>query len=122
MLSVAKTLAATRNDITYPGHALCPITSPDTDDEDWLPVVGELGWAVILRDKKIRTRSWQRALIVEHGIQAFSLTKAGNAKRDELLELVLKFWDEIVKKVDEEPGPYIYAVRHQGLRPLNLPR
>jgi hypothetical protein len=107
--------------VTYPGHSLCPITSPDTDDEVWLPIVGQHGWAVILRDKKVRTRAWQRDLIIQHGIQAFALTRSGNAKRDELLELVQKFWNEIEEKAQNEPGPYIYAVRQQGLRALHLP-
>jgi hypothetical protein len=63
----------------------------------------------------------QRGLIIQYGIQAFALTRSGNAKRNELLELVQKFWNEIEEKVKNEPGPYIYAVRQQGLRLLNLP-
>ena len=40
----------------------------DTKDEDWLPAVGDDGWLVVARDKKMRTRPGERDAIIKHSV------------------------------------------------------
>jgi hypothetical protein len=47
-------------------------------DVDWLPIVRGRGWAVIMRDKRIRRRPVERQRFLDHGVRAFCLTGAGN--------------------------------------------
>ena len=65
-LGLAKVMVRLRWDVTYPGdpggtvkrHSRppCPITKTDVDDNEWIPVVAEEGWAIISRDTKIERR------------------------------------------------------------------
>ncbi len=48
-------------------------------DQQWLPIVGQLGWPVIMRDKRIRRRIREKAALVDAGVQAFVLTGSGQS-------------------------------------------
>jgi PIN like domain len=67
---VAKALALVRDDILYPGRPGCPITTPATKDEVWLPIAGENDWIVLMRDKHIRTRPGERQKLTVSGVRA----------------------------------------------------
>ncbi len=48
---VSQAFALVRDDVLYPGGPGCPITTPDAKDHEWLPVAGQHGWVVLMRDK-----------------------------------------------------------------------
>ncbi len=64
VLGRAKALTKLRNDITYPGdpggvvhrreRPPCPITSTDTADTVWIPIVASWDWLIITRDSRIQ--------------------------------------------------------------------
>lgn len=37
------------------------------------------------------------------------------------LTLLVRAWEKIEEKVDQEPGPWMYSVTKAGLRALNYP-
>jgi hypothetical protein len=78
MLGVGYSLNAVRADIVYPGHADCPDIPRGTKDPVWLPKVGQRGWAVVMRDKRIRSRPGERELLRRYRIRAFCLTGSGD--------------------------------------------
>lgn len=114
MIAIGKALAAVRNDLVYPGHPKCPIER-GTDDEEWLPVIGQKGWTVLMRDKRIRYRRPERERLIENGVKAFCLAGSGNQSRWDMLKLLLRHWDRIEKTAALD-GPYIYAVTTGGIR------
>jgi hypothetical protein len=114
MLSIAKSLRAVRSDIVHPGHPDCPTIPLGAKDTDWLPLVGQAGWAVIMRDKRIRRRPAERQRFIAHGVRAFCLTGSGNQTSWQMLRLVVRHWDRLEKAVSQ-PGPFIYAVTAGGL-------
>jgi hypothetical protein len=120
MLGTAKVLAAARPAIYYPGQPGCPVTSAAMKDEEWLPIVGEHGWPVIMRDKRIRKRPGERAALIAAGVQVFVLTGAGQSTKWEQLLLVARNWETIERIVRDEPGPGWNTVTASGVRPQDL--
>jgi hypothetical protein len=114
MLSIAKALRAVRRDVVHPGHPECPTIPLGAKDVEWLPIVGNEGWAVIMRDKRIRRRPIEKQRFVDHGVRAFCLTGAGNQTSWHMLQLVVRHWDRI-EAAAAQPGPFIFAVTTSGL-------
>ena len=77
---VSQALALVRDDVLYPGAPGCPITAPDVKDDEWLAVAGQHGWAVIMRDKHVRSRPGERRSLRDNGVRAFVLTGAGTTR------------------------------------------
>lgn len=114
LLGIGRLLAQVREDILFPGHPELPEVPLRTPDLEWLPFVGNLGWPVIMRDKRIRTRRPERQALLDNGVKAFCLTTAGNYRSWDLLRLILRHWDAI-DEAAAEPGPFIYGVTTVGL-------
>lgn len=66
VLGLAKLGCQERADCTFPGdpggrvkkleRPPCPIVSTRAKDRDWIPVVANLGWLIITRDRRIQDR------------------------------------------------------------------
>ncbi len=69
-------IASVRSDVLYAGGPNAPAVN--TSDTAWLAQAGAENWIVIHRDKKIRTRVWERTALFDAGVRAFYLTKAGS--------------------------------------------
>lgn len=121
MLRTAKVLALARPNIWYPGKPGCPVERPEMLDHEWLPIVGEQGWPVIMRDKKIRKRTGERLALVEAGVQAFVLTGAGQATTWDQVLLLARHWETLERLTHEVPGPCMFAVTTSQVRLLPLP-
>lgn len=56
-LGIGKALAIVRTDVVHTGHPWISHRIPlGAKDPDWMPVVAELGLAVISRDRRIKTK------------------------------------------------------------------
>jgi PIN like domain len=117
-IAVRTALDSVREDVVYAGGPNAPKES--TQDRHWLTTVGNEGWVVIKRDKRIRTRPWEREALIAAGARTFCLTGAGNYNRWDTLRLLAARWDRIEQVAEKIPGPYIYAVTWQGVRRLSL--
>ena len=122
-------LAATRVDVTYPTFAgevrfrrempPCPITSTDTDDQDWIPVVARENWTIITRDTAIQRRTAEKAAVSQHGAKMFAIAAPGNLHTWDLLRITVRHWDAIEASCDEE-GPFIYRLTMTKREPVPL--
>jgi len=117
---VSQALALVRDDVLYPGAPGCPIATPAAKDHEWLPVAGQHGWVVLMRDKHVRSRPGERRALREHSVRAFVLTGAGNYSRWRTLDLLVRRWPDLEAAAGSEAPPYIYAVTQQGLRRVEL--
>jgi hypothetical protein len=117
-IDVAKALALVRTDILYPGALGCPVASPNVPDSEWLGIAGQQDWAVIVKDRKIRTRRWERQALIQAGVRSFCMTAAGNYTKWQTLQLLAHRWDAIEEVATTEAGPYIYSVTQAGVRLL----
>jgi hypothetical protein len=120
LIPIGKALMHVRPDVWYPGGPGCPVTHPRMPDDEWLPIVGERGWAVLTRDKKIRKRPGELRALRDAGVQAFSLTGAGQKPRWAILELIVRQWDAMERACQDQPGPFLYAVTAGGLRQIQV--
>ena len=119
MMSIGKALRAVRTDVLFPGHPGCPNIQPGAKDVDWLPIVGQSGWIVIMRDKRIRRRPVELQRLIDNGVRAFCLTGAGNQSSWQMLQLIVRSWDRI-ETAAANPGPFILAVTSTGVSSQSL--
>jgi hypothetical protein len=125
-IGVARALQYVRGDVTWPGGP-GNLVAEGAKDQDWLPVVGRAGLVVLTRDKRIRTRPLERQALLDHGVRACFQTTGGQLTLFQQLQLWLRWWNEIEKLADEEPGPWLASVTRAGAAifdgpPRNEPR
>jgi hypothetical protein len=66
---------------------------PDAIDEVWLDFVGGCGWGVIMRDKMIRRRPRERAMLEKHRMTAVVIATRRNMDFAQQQNLVREYWD-----------------------------
>lgn len=124
VLGLAKVLAALRSDVTYPGdpgatihkriRPACSITTADTPDDQWIPLVAERGWLVITRDAKISAHTREVSAVKEHRARLVAITGKEGTSTWPQLEIVMASWRRIEALLDL-PGPFIYTVTRTAL-------
>jgi hypothetical protein len=87
-------------------------------DEEWLELAGTSGWAVFMKDTRIRYNPAERGAVLRHSVQCFCLTSQ-SLSSDEMARRFLDNLDAIAKAC-EEPGPFIFAVHSQRIERLRL--
>ncbi len=115
LIGIARVLESQDDGIVYPGHPEWP-HSQDAPDEVWLQYVGERDWWAILRDKRIRYRSPQRAALEEYKVRAVVITTSRNLNVEENASLLLEFWDQLKESLDGPPS-YMHLTR-AGLKTM----
>lgn len=107
--------------MVYPGHANLSLVPRGSSDDEWLPIIGELGLAVITRDKRIRYKPVEKRQWVDHRIRGFVLTgRRSQSTADSAATLELH-WTEFESVIADRPtGPWMYAVTRESLREIGL--
>lgn len=93
-------------------------TDETVSDERWLRLAGSRGWAVLMKDDRIRRRGEERAALLDAGVRAFVLT-SGNFRADAMAQ---RFIDNRARMAAAcaEPGPFLYAVHGNRISRLSL--
>lgn len=113
MIGVGRALARAIPGIVYPGHHDWPFAQGE-DDRVWLAYVGDRGWCVIMRDKKIRTRATERAALEAHHVRAVVVATRKNLTIADNVSLLQTHWDDI-RTVVAAPAA-LYHLTLRGLR------
>ncbi len=103
LIGVAQALEADDERIIYPGHPDWPF-SQDTRDEEWLKYIGERDWCVMLRDKRIRYRSSERASLEAHRVRAVVIATSRNLTIAENVALLKRSWGGIEEALAGPPS------------------
>jgi hypothetical protein len=88
--------------------------SRGTLDEDWLPLPGRRGWAVLTKDKAQRYSPLEKAKIIEHKLKIFAFS-SGNLTGDDmaaLLETNLRKLDRFARK---HRPPFVASITKTGI-------
>lgn len=104
--SIPDRLKRERNDVIWLGDRF-PL---DTRDQDWLTEAGRQGWMIVSHDKKIRHRPSEMRALRESSCGCFVLAYRDNLPKEQVYELVLSALDEMVRRFNEEPKPFLYTV------------
>lgn len=129
ILGLGKLIATLRPDCTYPGdrgavihrreRPPCLITSTDTPDRDWIPLVAEAGYLMVTRDRLISRRVAEREAVVQHGARMVVLSGRDAKTTWAQLEVFMSQWRGIENLLDR-PGPFIYRATRTTLRDLDV--
>ena len=86
----------------------------DVPDEEWLAVAGQKGWLAITHDRRIRTRPGERRAIMENGVGCFIMTYRQDLKKEEIFALISSTLEEMERRFEATPRPFIYTVSKNG--------
>ena len=95
------------NLVTLAEHYGVP-TDESVADEEWLQLAGEQGWAVFMKDTRIRHNPAERAAVRDHHVRCFCLSSQSLSGED----MAARFLDnlEAIAAACAEEGPFIYIV------------
>jgi hypothetical protein len=129
ILGLAKVLVGLRPDVTYPGdpggvihkrrRSRCPVASPTTLDDVWIPQVTSQGWLIITRDRHIQIREIDA--VRDHGARMVSLVGAEAIGTFDQIEVLMCRWRDVLGCLDQQ-GPFIYAATRTAFRSVDLSR
>ena len=88
-------------------------------DEEWLALAGKSGWAVFMKDTRIRYNAAERSAVIRHSVQCFCLTSQSLSAHD-MARRFLDNLDAITEACNGDPGPFIYAVHSTKIERLRL--
>lgn len=86
---------------------------PDAPDAHWLAAVGQRGWVVLTKDRRIRYRTLERAALLMAGVRAFVLT-AGDLQGPEMARIFVRALPVITRVTARTPAPFIARVSKTG--------
>ncbi|MEQ1702222.1 MAG: hypothetical protein ABMA25_19085 [Ilumatobacteraceae bacterium] len=88
-------------------------------DEEWLELAGRSGWAVFMKDTRIRYNPAERSAVLRHSVRCFCLTSQ-SLSSDDMARRFLDNLDAISQVCADDPGPFIYAVHSSRIERLRL--
>jgi hypothetical protein len=116
-IAVSRAVALVRDDIKIHDEHF----PRDIKDQELLRELGARDWAFVTRDKNIRRKPAEVRALREAGVRAFVLTAAGNFTRWQLLETLVRRWEDMVRYATSNHGPYLIGVTLAGgLRELQI--
>lgn len=87
-------------------------------DTEWLELAGREGWAVLMKDARIRSRTVEREAVQRLGVRCFCITRQ-DLTAAQMAERYLAHLDAITAAC-AQPGPFIYAVQERRIELLDL--
>jgi hypothetical protein len=109
--SVADALKQVRNDVRW----LEDEFPHNVKDHVWLEEIGQRGWLVITRDKRIRYRPGERDALFQGRVGCFCLTQGKDPTRWEYLKLIVFTLDEMQRLYEETEPPFLFGIGRTGV-------
>lgn len=128
VLGLAKIVALMRPDVTYPGdpggtlhkrtRPPCPITTPQTSDDVWIPQVAAEGWLIITRDSRIQDHRAEVQAVRDSGARMVALSGKEARGTWAQMEILMNNW----RRIEDlgAPAPFIYTATRTALRAFPL--
>jgi hypothetical protein len=85
----------------------------------WLPFIGEKGWILITKDKRIRFNDLEREAVVAYGVREFYFT-SGNHSGADMATMLIAALPEIVRLCEDQAPPFIASITKAGKVYLRL--
>jgi len=91
----------------------CQHFAPGTEDTEWLPLVGEKGWVLLTKDKRIRYNELEKLAVRQHKIREFYFS-SGNYSGVEMAEMLIAALRDIARIYRKENPPFIASIPKSG--------
>jgi len=85
-------------------------------DTEWIVDAASQGWAILMKDKRIRHRSAEIEAVVAHRAKCFVITRGDLTSTDMLQRFIAN--KKAIYHLTMTPGPYIYSVQQDRLDQL----
>lgn len=91
----------------------------DVADETWIEEAGVAGWAVFMKDARIRYNRLEQEAVRDFSVRCFCLSNQSLSG----VEMAARFVSNLPAILDacRSPGPFIYAVHKTRIEELELP-
>jgi len=86
---------------------------PDAPDEDWLHEVGQRGWIVLTKDKRIRYRENERRALQRAGVAAFVFV-GKDLTGEEIAKALVVALPRMIRTANQTRRPFIATVTPRG--------
>lgn len=110
-ISIPRALKSLGLTWVYYHHEFFPDGTPDSV---WLTRAAQEGWTVLTRDKKVRTRPSERAIIMDYGIGCFIINANKALTRWEYMKLFAITLERMKAYATTSKPPFIVAVNRDG--------
>jgi hypothetical protein len=111
--------AGLRNDgwdvVTLAEHYGMP-RDEEIADTEWIADAASQGWAILMKDKRIRHRSAEIEAVAKHQAKCFVITRGDLTSADMLGRFIAN--KQAIFRATATPGPYIYSVQRDRLDQL----
>jgi hypothetical protein len=120
-LGVGKALAIARKDVVHAGHGLIPEVPLGALDPVWIPEVARRGLVVVARDRRIRTKPAEIALLRQHQLRVFWIAGKKDLSNWDYLVRLVRRWDDIERVLrDRGVGPWFMAINETSITELRV--
>jgi hypothetical protein len=84
-----------------------------TEDFVWLPFVGQHGWIVLTKDKRIRFNQLEKTAVRRYQVREFYFS-SGNFTGLQMAEILTTALPEMAKTVKKHEPPFIASISKSG--------
>lgn len=120
-LGLGKALATARRDVVHVGHALLPDCPLGVLDVDWMPAIAARGLIVVSRDRHIRSKPAELAMLREQGLRVFWIAGKRDLNTWGYLVRMVHRWDDLERTITRlGEGPWFVAVHDRGLKQIAI--
>jgi PIN like domain len=78
-------------------------------DTEWIEEAAQRGWAILMKDKRIRHRQAEIAAVTDHRARCFVITRGDLPSADMVQRFITN--KAAILATAADPGPYIYSVQ-----------
>ena len=103
--------ALTHNGVRHERHGTH--FAAGTEDAVWLPFVGEKGWILLTKDKRIRFNDLEKQAVIANRVREFYFT-SGNFTGEEMAALMIAALPEMIKLCEKYSPPFIASLTKAG--------
>jgi len=86
---------------------------PGTEDSVWLPFVGQRGWILLTKDKRIRFNQLEKTAVRRHRVREFYFS-SGNFTGAEMSEILIAALPAMIRTVRNQEPPFIASIGESG--------
>jgi hypothetical protein len=84
-----------------------------TEDSVWLPFVGQQGWILVTKDKRIRFNQLEKTAVRRYRVREFYFS-SGNFTGAEMAEILVAALPEMLKVYRQHTPPFIASISKSG--------